>query len=148
MDSPLAAEAAAETERALAVECRDDRYRDEGRGWESGCEEAGHIPDEVPCVVWHSHRWLPGYLDDHNERLPEYFNGDGECRINVALTSAPRAWRDCLPDDGGRWTGDWTADPYNSRYPCQKTLAAECANDVNRSPRLPQMHWRDTDGNR
>ncbi|MXZ51650.1 MAG: hypothetical protein F4Z34_00490 [Acidimicrobiaceae bacterium] len=144
----LAAEAAAEAERALAVECRDDRYRGEGPGWESGCEEAGHIPDEVPCVVWHSHRWLPGYFDDRNDWLPEYFSGDGECRINVGLTSAPRAWRDCLPDDGGRWSGDWAADPYNSRYPCQRTLAAECANDVNRSPRLPQMHWRDTDGNR
>ena len=50
----LAAEAAAEAERALAVECRDDLYRGEGPGWESGCEEAGHIPDEVPCVLWHS----------------------------------------------------------------------------------------------
>ncbi len=144
----LAEEAAAEAERVLAVECRDDLYRDEGPGWESGCEEAGHIPDEVPCVVWHSGKWLPGYFDDRNDWLPEYFNGNGECRINVALTSAPQAWRDCLPDDGGRWTGDWTADPSNSRHPCQKTLAAECANDVNRSPRLPQMHWRDTDGNR
>ena len=144
----LAAEAAAEAERALAVECHDDLYLGEGPGWESGCEEAGHIPDEVPCVVWHNGRWLPGYFDDRNDWLPEYFNGDGECRVNVGLTSAPRAWRDCLPDDGGRWSGDWTADPYNSRYPCQKTLAAECANDVNRSPRLPQMHWRDTDGNR
>lgn len=48
---------------------------------------------------------LHGYLDDRNDWLPEYFNGDGECRVNVGLTSAPRAWRDCLPDDGGRWTG-------------------------------------------
>ena len=143
----LAAEAAAAAERALAVVCSDD-LNDDGPGWEQGCNDAGHIPDEVPCVLSGSGGWLPGYIDDRNDRLPGYFNGDGECRVNVALTSRPRAWRDCLPADGGRWTGDWTADPYNGNYPCRQTLATECANDVNRSPRLPQMHWRDTDGNR
>ena len=147
----LAAQAEAAA-RALAVECGDDLNIYGGPGWEHGCKEAGHVPDEVPCLVplsmYSDRGWLPGYIDDRNDRLPDYFNGNGECRANVALTSAPRAWRDCLPDDGGRWTGDWSADPYNSRYPCQKTLAAECANDVNRSPRLPQMHWGDTDGNR
>ena len=152
-----AAALAAETEAArqaaaLAAECADDLNIYGGPGWEQGCKDAGHIPDEVPCVVaasvWGSRGWLPGYIDDRNDRLPDYFNGDGECRPNVALTSAPRAWHDCLPDDGGRWTGDWTATPYNSRYPCQRTLVEECANDVNRSPRLPEMYWGDIGGNR
>lgn len=123
-DALEAADARAAAQReaeALAVECRDDidtSWRTGATsgplGWERGCKEAGHIPDEVPCVVWWVNGWVPGY-----------FSGNGECAENEALQDSywrdgawSDTWRDCLPDDGGRWRGDWTANPDNGRDAC------------------------------
>ena len=106
---------AADAELWLAAECTNDYYNhgshlpsDWGPGWEFGCE--AHVPDAVPCV----------FVDPTGGSYlkPGYVGAAGECRANVAILSRPDGWYECLPDDGSRWHGDWTADPINGRDPC------------------------------
>ena len=110
-----AQEWAQDAELWLAAECINDYYNhgshlavNWGPGWELGCE--AHIPAMVPCVYLNPSN--PSYLQ------PGYLGAAGECRANTAILSKPEGWHECLPDDGTRWRGDWTADPINGRDLC------------------------------
>ena len=101
--------------------------------------EAGLVPEDVPCVVADRTNWRPGYIDADTEWYPNYFNGDGDCRRNIALQD--QTWTDCVDNDGGRWAGDWTASPYNGRWPCPSTLGLQCIDDAVGSPSAPRDMW-------
>ena len=124
----------------LVAECSDDMIRPSA-GWEHGCLDADLIPAGVPCVVADGTYWRPGYIDADTAWYPDYFNGDGECRQNIALWNRP--WEDCIDPDGGRWTGDWTASPYNGRWACPATLDLQCIDDALGAPSAPRdMMWK------